>query len=88
MYKYRYLLRRLFSHDYLNSPERQAQTVNNHVSYLADITIFIQLSENSASNFIRRYFTTINFNVRSLRELENLFDNVLCMVTQIWQKKV
>jgi len=33
MYKYRYLLRRLFSHDYLNSPERQAQTVNNHVSY-------------------------------------------------------
>ena len=55
---------------------------------LADITIFIQLSENSASNFIRRYFTTINFNVRSLRELENLFDNVLCMVTQIWQKNV
>ena len=33
MYKYRYLLRRLFSHDYLNSPERQAKTVNNHVSY-------------------------------------------------------
>ena len=33
MYKDRYLLRRLFSHDYLNSPERQAQTVNNHVSY-------------------------------------------------------
>ena len=33
MYKYRYLLRCLFSHDYLNSPERQAQTVNNHVSY-------------------------------------------------------
>ncbi len=65
MYKYRYLLRRLFSHDYLNSPERQAQTVNNHVSfwrakqpasltYLQLLTVYFKYSSSNYSYLPRQ----------------------------------